>query len=204
MLIRGQGLSLATYRHRWELASALGSGARSVRSCTNRSAPTDLVVVDGSSCFVAADGTMTIFDRNASGGGTSGSPIRMLESSGQIEDITQNRLVSIHVLVSAGGLRETDEDSPYSQELSFRVWLDKLDTYQRTIRVVVSAEAVAATSTFVPPSLPPSAEPRASNCSCTNVCIPTCDHTDPDLCTTPVVAAAAARDGVCDDGGPGS
>eukprot|EP00966_Prymnesium_polylepis_P098877 2289876-Prymnesium_polylepis.2 len=31
MLIRGQGLSLATDRHRWELAASGGAGARSVR-----------------------------------------------------------------------------------------------------------------------------------------------------------------------------
>ncbi|KAL1523436.1 hypothetical protein AB1Y20_018376 [Prymnesium parvum] len=187
MLIQGQGLSLATDQHRWEVSSALGTGPRSVRACTGRAAPTDLVVVDGSSCFLQSDGTMQIFDLNASGANVSGWPIRVLESSAQLEDITQNRLVNIPVQINSAGLRETEEDSPYSQTFMIDIVLDTQIEHQRNIYVTVSAEAVASTSTFVPPSPPPTLpQPTQSSCTCTNQC------------------ALGARDGVCDDGGPAS
>ena len=183
----------------WALRSAHrdGFGEHQLASCMTRSLTGALSAESAAAlefdtndtCHVPVDGSLLLFD------GELGRSVKLVDTYGGTGPILadapwfMSSQLKIPIAFSAVDVRETDERDSYNLPIEVVMPLDDgAERTNLTLRVTVTAQAVASQCTLVPFNATEVVEDGAavSGCVCQNTC------------------ASAPRDGVCDDGGPGN
>ena len=193
-----QGTSVQDAVYRWVVRSTRPVGEHGLAVCKgndgqdpslDQSSSTEYD--DGSTCTIEMDGSLRIHDdAQRTSAGISGTLVRFPTGSGPAV-MSADGGVAIPFTLDSAGIRELDRRDAYVQLLQVELHLDQVYRTNLSMRVSLSAQAVASRSTFVPPASPApppigSWNGTSSRCVCEN----TCSH--------------APRDDYCDDGGPGS
>ena len=216
---------IGEWKGTWRV-KARRAGNHSLTECYGDTVLSEVDALDSSTCSIASDGSMHIVDQ-----GLEGHPLLILQDSGTLVfGGGYIPTVNVPILIDSANLRETEHDV-YTQTIELIVAIKQYGqtasfSKEITVRVEISAVAVASKCTYLrththpflppltpPPSVPPPGVPplapafapqapppppsapstppwapnsRATSCMCQNACV------------------RAARDGLCDDGGPGS